>query len=128
MTASRQRRGGLTTERSCLKPWAVLTRVKSLLYVYWVVLAVMQELKEVQTLFDEPNTETRKREHQEAQSYDDKTLLEEMRTTIKTIISEDSTRYVSMYRLHFLSPLTLLADSLHTYGKWSPLWTRCRRQ
>ncbi len=41
-----------------------------------------------------PNTDARKLEHKEAQLHDDRTLLQEMRTKIKTIINEDTNRYV----------------------------------
>ncbi|KAI9508639.1 hypothetical protein F5148DRAFT_1283811 [Russula earlei] len=49
-----------------------------------------QELVE---LFDDPNTDSRKREHREAQIYDDLTLLGEMRTTVQTLISEDPDKF-----------------------------------
>jgi len=49
-------------------------------------------------LFDEPNTDSRKREHEEAQSHDDVTLLQEIRTTVKNFISEDPDRFPSYVR------------------------------
>ncbi|KAI0287752.1 hypothetical protein BC826DRAFT_738377 [Russula brevipes] len=49
-------------------------------------------------LFDEPNTDSRKREHEEAQSHDDVTLLQEIRTTVKNFISEEPDRFPSYVR------------------------------
>ncbi|KAH9956013.1 hypothetical protein BC827DRAFT_1271215 [Russula dissimulans] len=56
--------------------------------------------EELVGLFDEPNTDSRKREHKEAQIYDDLTLLGEMRTTLQTFISEDPDMHVLRFPPH----------------------------
>jgi hypothetical protein len=63
----------------------------------------------IQNLLNVPDTQTRERDHQEAQFHDDKTLLEEMRTKIKAILSEDPNEYVSM--CHEL----LVIDRVHRF-------------
>ena len=56
--------------------------------------AIMQVLTEIQKLV--PDTQTQESDRQEAQFHDDKTLLEEMRSQIKDILSKDPKEYVSM--------------------------------
>lgn len=56
--------------------------------------AIMQVLTKIQKLV--PDTQTRESDRQEAQFHDDKTLLGEMRTQIKDVISKDPKEYVSM--------------------------------
>jgi hypothetical protein len=58
--------------------------------------ATIQVLTMIQNLLNVPDTQIRERDHQDAQFHDDKTLLEEMRTQIKAILSEDPNEYVSM--------------------------------
>ncbi|KAH9995233.1 hypothetical protein BJV77DRAFT_1066329 [Russula vinacea] len=68
------------TDRNYSGPWTISTGVK----------------KFMSNISDESKTEIWEREHQEAraQFYDDKVLhLEELRTTIKSIISRDSNRF-----------------------------------
>jgi len=84
-------------------------------------------LTKIQNLLNVPDTQTRERDHQEAQFHDDKTLLEEMRTQIKTNLSNDPNAYVSMCHGLFLLP-TLFTDSPPTYMTLKPLWTSCRTQ
>jgi hypothetical protein len=57
--------------------------------VHCVFYAIMQILTKFQDLLKVPDTQTREADQREAQFHDDKTLLEEMRTQIKTIISKD---------------------------------------
>jgi hypothetical protein len=70
--------------------------------VHCVVHAVMLELTEVQNLSDGSKTQTREHELKEAQFYDDKALLEELRATIKSVISKDSIKYVPMCHEFFV--------------------------
>lgn len=53
-------------------------------------------LLKIQNLLNVPDTMTRESDHQEARFHDDKTLLEEMRTIIKDILTKDSNEYVSL--------------------------------
>jgi hypothetical protein len=71
--------------------------------------ATIEVLTIIQNLLNVPDTQTRERDHQEAQFHDDKTLLEEMRTKIKAILSEDPNEYVSM--CHEL----LVIDRVHRF-------------
>src|SRR5882757_9260409 len=55
--------------------------------------AIMQVLTKIQNLV--PDATTRESDHQEAQLYDDMTLLEEMRTQIRDILAHRFPTYVN---------------------------------
>jgi protoheme ferro-lyase len=60
---------------------------------------IMQVLTKIQNLLNVPDTETRERDHQEAQFHDDKTLIEVMSTKIQATLDDDddnSNEYVTM--------------------------------
>jgi hypothetical protein len=67
--------------------------------------AAIQALIVIQNLLNVPDTQTRERDHQEAQFHDDKTLLEETRTQIQAILSEDPNEYVSICHGFFVIDL-----------------------
>jgi len=68
--------------------------------------AIVQVLTNIQNLLNVPDTQIRELDHLEAQTHDDKTLLEEMSTQFKAILSEDPNMYVSI--CHGLSVIDLV--------------------
>jgi hypothetical protein len=68
-------------------------------------------LQVIQGLFDEPETDSLKDERRQAQIYDDRTLLEEMRDSINGLISEDSNRHVLRCSVFFVIIITCLQIS-----------------
>jgi hypothetical protein len=81
-------------------------------YVPRDMYAIPHVLTVIQGLFDEPDTDSRKDERRQAQIYDDRTLLKEMRDSINGLISEDSNRHVLRCPVFFV--INLFLDILPT--------------
>ena len=81
-------------------------------YAHRVVYAIPHALTVVQELFEEPDTDSQKDDRRQAQMYDDRTLLREMRDSISNLISEDPNRHVLMCPVFF--PINLFIDILPT--------------
>ncbi|KAF8497915.1 hypothetical protein F5888DRAFT_1803368 [Russula emetica] len=76
---------------------------------------------ELVNLLNVPDTQTRERDHQDAQFHDDKTLLEEMRTQIKAIFAEDPNKFPT-YVHDIKTPLDELQGAVINGSPRAPAW------